>query len=141
MWAASWALNSLLAMGNTEDWMVHMIGQAVGAITHAAHGMTLSAVSIPYYKMIMPYGLPKFKRFAVNVWGVNPEGKSDEEIANEGLLALENWIDEIGAVKKISELGATEDMFDDIIKGTLILKGGYKVLTPDEVRQILKESM
>ena len=62
MWTATWALNTLVAKGKSTDWMVHMLGQAVGAYTNATHGMTLAAVSLPYYRYIMPYGLPKFKR-------------------------------------------------------------------------------
>lgn len=53
MWTATWALNTLVAQGKSTDWMVHMIGQAVGAYTNATHGMTLSAMSIPYYRYIM----------------------------------------------------------------------------------------
>ena len=41
----------------------------------------------------------------------------------------------------ISELGAKEDMIDGIMEGTLILEGGYKVLTKDEIRRILKDSL
>lgn len=66
-----------------------MLGQAVGGYTNATHGMTLSAVSLPYYRHILPYGLAKFKRFAVNVWDVAPEGKSDREVAEAGLAAME----------------------------------------------------
>ena len=62
MWTATWALNTLIACGKSTDWMVHMIGQSVGAYTDATHGMTLAAVSLPYYRMIMPYGLNRFKR-------------------------------------------------------------------------------
>lgn len=141
MWTATWALNTLLDMGKTTDWMVHMIGQSIGAYTDATHGMTLSAVSIPYYRAICPYGLQKFKRFAMNVWNVNPEGKTDEEIADEGLKAMESWMREMGLVMNIRELGVTEDMLPGIVKGTFILDGGYKVLTEDEIMEILKESM
>lgn len=141
MWTATWALNTLLDMGKTTDWMVHMIGQSIGAYTNATHGMTLSAVSIPYYRAICPYGLQKFKRFAMNVWNVNPEGKTDEEIADEGLKAMESWMRELGLVMNIRELGVTEDMLPGIVKGTFILDGGYKVLTEDEIMEILKESM
>lgn len=141
MWTATWALNILLDMGKTTDWMVHMIGQSIGAYTDATHGMTLSAVSIPYYRAICPYGLQKFKRFAMNVWDVNPEGKTDEEIADEGLKAMESWMRELGLVMNIRELGVTEDMLPGIVKGTFILDGGYKVLTEDEIMEILKESM
>ena len=141
MWTATWALNTLIAKGKSTDWMVHMLGQAVGAYTNATHGMTLAAVSLPYYRHILPYGLPKFKRFAIEIWKVNPEGKTDEEIAEEGLKAMEDWMKELGLAMKISELGATKDMIDGIADATLLLEGGYKVLKREEVVAILKESL
>ena len=141
MWTATWALNTLIAKGKSTDWMVHMLGQAVGAYTNATHGMTLAAVSLPYYRYILPYGLPKFKRFAIEVWKVNPEGKKDEEIAEEGLKAMEDWMKELGLAMKISELGAIKDMIDGIADATLLLEGGYKVLSRKEVVEILKESL
>ena len=118
-----------------------MIGQSVGAYTDATYGMTLSAVSIPYYRYIMPYGLQKFKRYAINVWNVSPENKNDTEIAEEGLKCMESYMKEIGLVMNISELGVTEDMIDSIADGTFIMEGGYKVLTRDDVIEILKRSM
>ena len=141
MWTATWALNTLIAKGKTTDWEVHMLGQAVGAHTDATHGMTLSAVSMVYYKLIMPYGLKKFVRYAVNVWGANPAGKTDETIAEEGLAAMEAWMRRIGLVMNLTDLGVTEDMIDGIVKSTLIMEGGYKVLTQDEVREVLKNSL
>ncbi len=141
MWAATWALNTLVSRGKSTDWMVHMLGQSVGAYTNATHGMTLAAVSLPYYRHILPYGVQKFKRFAVNVWDVDPTGKTDEQTAQEGLAAMENWMRELGLVMSISQLGATEDMIEGIADGTLIMFGGYKVLNHDEIVEILKESM
>ncbi|MBQ3428312.1 MAG: iron-containing alcohol dehydrogenase [Mogibacterium sp.] len=141
MWTATWALNTLISRGKSTDWMVHMIGQSVGAYTDATHGMTLSAVSLPYYRFIMPYGLKKFKRFAEEVWGVCPEGKTDEQVAEEGLSAMEDWMKKLGVAMNLTELGTTEDMIDGIADGTFILEGGYKVLTKDDVKAILRESM
>ena len=141
MWPATWALNTLVSRGKSTDWMVHMLGQSVGAYTDATHGMTLAAVSLPYYRHILPYGLQKFKRFAVNVWDVDPSGKTDEQVAEEGLQAMENWMNELGLVMNISQLGATEDMIEGIADGTLIMPGGYKVLEHDEIVEILKESL
>ena len=141
MWTATWALNTLIAKGKSTDWMVHMLGQAVGAYTNATHGMTLAAVSLPYYRHILPYGLPKFKRFAIEVWKVNPEGKTDAEIAEEGLKAMEAWMKELGLAMNISELGATKDMIDGIADATFLLEGGYKILNREEVVAILKESL
>ena len=118
-----------------------MLGQAVGGYTNATHGMTLAAVSLPYYRYIMQYGLAKFKRFAINVWDVDPQGKSDSQIAEEGLAAMENWMKELGLVMNITELGATNDMIEGIADVTIVMPGGYKVLERDEIIRILRESL
>lgn len=141
MWTSTWALNTLVACGKSTDWMVHMLGQAIGGYTDATHGMTLSAVSMAYYRRILPYGLDKFRRFAVNVWNVETEGKTDTEIAEAGLAAMENWMKEIGVVMNISELGVTEDMLEDIADVTEILPGGYKKLDRGEIIEIFRESL
>lgn len=140
MWTATWALNTLVAKGKTQDWEVHMLGQSVGAHTDATHGMTLAAVSMPYYRYILPYGLAKFKRYAINVWNVNGENKSDKEIAEEGLAKMEAWMKKIGLVMNITELGAKEEMLDGMVKSSFIMEGGYKVLNKDEIKAILKAS-
>ena len=141
MWIATWALNTLVAQGKTTDWMVHMIGQSVGAYTDATHGMTLSAVSLPYYRHILPYGVHQFKKFAVNVWGIDPAGKSDQEIAQAGLNAMETWMKELGLALTLTELGVTEDMLPGIVQGTFVMKGGYHVLDQQEILDILKASL
>lgn len=141
MWAATWALNTLVAKGKTTDWMVHMIGQSIGAYTDATHGMTLSAISMAYYRYICSYGLQKFRRFAINVWEVNPEGKSDEQIAEEGLKRMEAWMNELGLVMNIKDLGVTEDMLQDIANSCLIMTGGYRLMDSKQILEILKASI
>ena len=141
MWIATWALNTLVTQGKTTDWMVHMIGQSVGAFTDATHGMTLSAVSLPYYRHILPYGVHQFKKFAVNVWGIDPAGKSDQETAQAGLDAMEAWMKELGLALTLTELGVTEDMLPGIVQGTFVMKGGYHVLDQQEILDILKASL
>ena len=141
MWTATWALNTLVGCGKTQDWEVHMIGQAVGAVTDATHGMTLSAVALPYYRLIMPYGLEKFARFAVNVWGVDAAGKTSEELAIAGLDAMEAWMREIGCVMSIRELGADESSLSAIADATLTMTGGYRTLTRVEVLDVLRKSL
>lgn len=140
MWTATWALNTLIAKGKTTDWMVHMLGQAVGAFTDATHGMTLSAVTMPYYRYILPYGTKKFARYAVNVWGVNEAGKSETAVAYEGLERMEAWMKKLGLVMDLTSLGATKDMLDGMVKSTLIMDGGYKVMNEKDIRAVLSAS-
>ena len=80
-------------------------------------------------------------RFAENVWNINPDGKSNKEIALAGLDAMENWMRELGLAMSIQEVGVKENMIDDIVNATLILDGGYKLLTKDDIRIILNNAM
>ena len=139
-WISTWALNHFIDCGKSSDWEVHSIGQSIGAVTDATHGMTLSAIAPTYYRYIMPYGLHKFVRFATEVFGVDPADKTDEQVALEGLDAMESWMRDIGLVMNITDLGLTEDMFDVVVKGSFERTGGYKTLSPDEVRMILEQS-
>ena len=166
MWTATWALNTLIGLGKKEDWMVHMIGHSVGAWTHAPHGYALASVSMAYYRRAMKPGLPKFVRFAKNVWDIPTDGKSDEQMAEAGLQALKAWMQEIGLPLTISELmeqreqndarigsaesrqkssetqlGATEEMIPGITETTVIYPAGYLNLTKEDVTEILKESL
>jgi len=141
MWCATMALNTLIAKGKSTDWMVHMLGQSVGAHTDSTHGMTLSAVSLAYYRHILPYGLSKFTRFAKNVWQVSDDKKSDEEVAQEGLEKMAEWMRKLGVAMNITELGCDESMLESLADSTLIMTGGYKILDRDEIISIFRESL
>lgn len=141
MWLATWALNTLIGKGKSQDWMVHMIGQAIGAYTDATHGMTLAGVSIAYYRHIMEDGLGKFARFARTVWDISADGKTERQLAVAGIEALQMWIKEIGAATEISSLGVTEDMIEGIADATFIMPGGYKKLSRADVIAILRNSL
>lgn len=137
MWTATWALNTLVAKGKSTDWEVHMLGQAVGAHTDAAHGMTLSAVSLPYYRHILPYGLENSEDTP------STSGTSTRRVRRTSRRLSKAWkngeLDEkIGLVMNITELGASESSINDIADSVLIMDGGYKTLDKSEIREILK---
>lgn len=139
MWAASLALNTLVGESKTQDWEVHNIEHQLGAYTDCAHGMGLAAISGPYYRHIYKYGLDKFVRFAKNIWNIDDKNKTKDEVALEGIEALENFIKESHMVSHIKDLGATEEMLKDIAYST-IESGGYKKLSHEEIYEILKEA-
>lgn len=137
MWSSSLALCRILGLGKTQDWEVHMIEHQLGAYTDCTHGMGLAAISLPYYRYIYKFGLNKFVRFAKEVWRVDGTGKTKEETALAGIDAMEDFMKECGIITSIKELGATEEMLP-LIANSTILCGGYKVLTAEEVLEILK---
>ena len=137
MWSSTLAMNPIMGLSKNQDWEVHMIEHQLGAYTDCAHGMGLAAISLPYYRYIYKFGLNKFVRFAKEVWRVEESGKTKEDIALEGIAAMEGFAKECGIVTSLKELGATEDMLPLIANSTFLL-GGYKVLTAEEVLEILK---
>lgn len=139
MWNATLALNTVTGLSKTQDWQVHMIEHQLGAYTDCAHGMGLAAVSLPYYRLVYKFGLDKFVRFATEVWGVSKEGKTKEQIALEGIDALEAFTKECGIVTSLEALGATKEMLPKIAESTIIIGNGYKKLTSEEVLNILEE--
>ena len=142
MWAASLALNTLLSCSKKGDWEVHNIEHQISAYYDVTHGMGLAAISPSYYRYIMDYGLSKFKKFAVNVFNVNPEGKSNKEVALEGIDKLEEFFKNIGATTKLSELGVTNaEELDKIAETCFVSEGAYKVMTADDIKTILRNAL
>ena len=118
-----------------------MLGHAVSAHTDATHGMTLAAVSLAYYRHILPFATAKFKRYAINVWGVDPADKTDKQIAEEGLRQMEKWMRSLELVMDLASLGVKEDMLEALADSVVIKQGGYKILSRADVIEILKASL
>lgn len=145
MWDSAMAENGILKLGRKTAFQAHQIEHQLGAYTDCNHGQGLAVIHPAYYKHIYKNGLEKFAGFAVNVWGIQPEGKSREELAVAGINALADFIEECGLPVHLSELDVNTELDDDIIRSiadsTNIIKTGYGVLTREEIYDILKECM
>ncbi len=53
---------------------------------------------------------------------------------------MEKWMRTIGLVMNITELGATKDILDGMVKSTLVMDGGYKVMNEKDIRAVLNAS-
>ena len=137
MWCATMALNKILALSKTQDWEVHQIEHQLGAYTDCAHGVGLAIVSVPYYRHIYRYGLHRFVRFAKNIWHVQPQGKTDDQVAMEGIACLSSFIAELGIPQTLREVGATEEMLP-LIAESCNKCGGYHVPDTAEGLEILR---
>ena len=138
MWCATLGLNTVTGLSKTQDWEVHNIEHQLGAYTDCPHGLGLAVISMPYYRYIYKDGIDKFVRFAENVWNVNTDGKTKDEIALEGIASLENFAKELGIPLTLRELGATEAMLPKIAE-TTYEGGGYKYMTHADILNVLKE--
>lgn len=139
MWDATMAENRIIKMGKKCDFECHNIEHQLGAFTNCNHGSGLAVIHPTYYRHIYQHGLPKFARFAENVWDVSPAGKTDEELALAGIEALQDFIKEIGLPTTLREIGAEKDQLKPIADSCGISYGSYKKMTHEEILEILHE--
>ena len=140
MWDSTMAENRIIKMGKKCDFECHNMEHQLGAYTDCNHGCGLAVLHPVYYRHIYREGLPKFVRFAENVWGIARDGKSDEELAAAGIDALADFIQEIGLPTTLKELGVSNRSELQEIAGSCgISAGSYKKMTKEEILEIFQE--
>lgn len=140
MWEATMAENRIIKLGKRTDFECHQMEHQLGAYTDCNHGAGLAVLHPVYYRHIYKEGLEKFKQFALNVWGVTTDGKTDEEIALAGIESLEDFIVEIGLPVSLQDLGVDENTdLKAIADSCNIVPGSYKKMTHEEILAIFKE--
>ena len=139
MWDATMAENRVIKMGKKCDFQCHNMEHQLGAYTDCNHGCGLAVIHPVYYRHIYQEGLPKFVRFAENVWGIARDGKTDEELALAGIQALADFIKEIGLPATLRELGADKAQLKEIADSCGISQGSYKLMTHEEILEIFQE--
>ena len=147
MWAGSLAHNGLTGCGNDGgDWMTHMLEHEMGGLYDVAHGAGLAAIWGSWARYVYKNCLPRFKRFAINVMGVEPEG-TDEEIALKGIEAMEDFYRSIHMPTNFRELGinATEEDLKTMAHKCSVSVGGSsgsaRVLNEEDMLAIYRASM
>lgn len=142
MWDATMAENRIIKLGKKTDFECHQMEHQLGAYTNCNHGEGLAIIHPVYYRHIYKFGLSKFKQFAVNVWGISPDNKSDDEIALLGIDALSDFIKEIEMPSKFSEIGIDSSVdLKAVADSCAIVPTAYKKMTHEEIFEIFKECM
>lgn len=140
MWDATMAENRIIKMGKRCDFECHNMEHQLGAYTDCNHGCGLAVLHPVYYRHVYKNGLSKFVRFAQNVWGISPDGRTDEALALAGIEALSAFIKEIGLPATLKELGVTDKaQLKEIANFCGISEGSYKKMTHAEILEIFQE--
>lgn len=141
--AGTYALNGTLPSGIVTDWATHGIEHEVSAIYDIAHGAGLAIIFPNWMKYVYKENVVRFVQYATRVWGVDPAGKTDDEIALAGIAATRAYFTRIGAPATLGELGIGGDQLDRMAEeatrfGPL---GSFKKLEKDDVKAILASSL
>ena len=141
MWASSFALCGMLNNGKRTDWASHCIEHPLSAVFDVAHGAGLAVVHPNYMKYFCKYAPERYARCAVNVWGVDPAGKTELEVAEEGIACVRAFFDELGAPATLTELGIPESAIEKLVDLTDLSCWAYKELTREDVENILRMAL
>ena len=141
MWASSFALCGMLNNGKKTDWASHNIEHPLSAVFDVAHGAGLAVVHPNYMKYFCSYAPERYARYAVQVWGVDPTGKSELEVAHEGIQCTREFFNEIGAPATLTDLEIPESAIDDLAARTDLSCWAYKELTREDVKAILRMAL
>ncbi len=143
MWDSAMAENGLLKLGKKTDFQVHQIEHQLGAYTDCNHGQGLAVIHPVYYRHIFKDGLPKFIKFAKNVWELKKGKKSNCDWALSGIDALAAFIEECGLPTRLTQLKTktpiTDRILEEVAYSTNLMPGSYKKLTHGEIYDILME--
>ncbi len=124
VWAAAMGENGMLKIGKVTDFQAHMLEHQLGAYTNCNHGQGLAVIHPVLYRHMLSEAAPQFARLAVNVWGVDPAGKTEAELANAFIDALAAFIQEIGLPTTFAEMGIPADTDYKAIADSTVLTGG-----------------
>ena len=140
IWAAAMAENGILKIGKVTDFQCHMLEHQLGAYTDCNHGQGLAVLHPSLYRHMMPEANRQFARMATEVWGIDPSGKTEAELAADFVDALADFIREIGLPTTFAEMDIPADTDYKAIADSTVLTGGCaKKFTKEELMEVLLE--
>ena len=133
----------LLGQGKEMNWAIHGIEHEISAIYDIPHGGGLAILFPNWMEYVMDEDPVKFAQYAKRVFEIDPSGKTDEEVAREGIKKTREWFNEMGAPESLADYDIGDENLETMAEkvtsgGTL---GGYKELDKDDVYEILKMSL
>ncbi|MCK6207569.1 MULTISPECIES: iron-containing alcohol dehydrogenase [Bacillaceae] len=137
------ALNGMLSMGYRGDWATHNIEHAVSAVYDIPHGGGLAILFPNWMKHNLSVKPSRFKQLAVRVFGVDPEGKTDEEAGLEGIEKLREFWNSIGAPSRLADYDIDESGVETMADKAMANGefGNFKKLNREDVVSIYKASL
>lgn len=140
IWAAAMAENGILKIGKATDFQCHMLEHQLGAYTDCNHGQGLAVLHPVLYRHMMPEANHQFARLAMEVWGIEPAGKTEAELATDFVDALADFIRGIGLPTTFTEMNIPADTDYKAIADSTVLTGGCaKKFTREELLEVLLE--
>lgn len=141
--AGTIALNGFLSMGSRGDWATHNIEHAVSAVYDIPHGGGLAIIFPNWMRHNVHVNPERFAQLATRVFGVNPEGKTAEAVALEGIDRLSEFWISIGAPSRLADYEIDHSQMETLVEKAMVYGpfGRFKLLQAEDVKTILEMSL
>jgi len=118
-WAAIVALNGWSQPG--DGWTpMHQLGHVLSARYNIAHGASLAIVMPAWMRHFYRTRLWSYETLAERIFGVNPQEKTGEQVALEGITRFKSYLKDIGIEVSLSQVGVTAgdipSLVEDVVK-------------------------
>ncbi|MEG7284248.1 iron-containing alcohol dehydrogenase [Bacillus sp. 0909A] len=146
LYAGTIALNGTLQMGYFGDWASHTMEHAVSAVYDIPHAGGLAILFPNWMRYTLDTNVGRFKNLMLNMFDIDTEGKTDKEIALEGIDKLSAFWTSLGAPSRLSDYEIGEEKLELIadIAAKEMEHGGFgnfQKLNKDDVLAILRASL
>lgn len=140
LFAGTLGLNGFLRMGYRGDWGSHEIEHAISAVYDIPHAGGLAILFPHWMRYNVKVNPERFAQMGVKVFGVDPAGKTAEEIAHEGIDRLRAFWTSIGAPETLAYYDIDDSKLDVIAEKATVNGnvGNFANLSKSDVEEILR---
>jgi alcohol dehydrogenase len=143
LYAGTMALNGMVNMGYHGDWATHNLEHAVSAVYDIPHGGGLAILFPHWMEHNLSVKPERFKKLAVRVFGIDPEGKTAEEAGLEGIRKLRQFWNSIEAPSRLADYDIDDSKIELMADRAMVNGefGNFKKLNRDDVLDIYRASL
>ncbi|MCF6138505.1 iron-containing alcohol dehydrogenase [Pseudalkalibacillus berkeleyi] len=143
LYSGTMALNGILQMGARGDWATHNIEHAVSAVHDIPHAGGLAILFPNWMKHNIDATETKLKQLAVRVFGVDPTGKSDRDLALTAIDKISEFWTSLGAPTRLADYDIDDSKLD--LMADRAMKrgpfGNFQTQQNEDVAKILQMSL
>ncbi|MFC5450539.1 iron-containing alcohol dehydrogenase [Paenibacillus aestuarii] len=143
LYCGTMALNGVLSMGIRGDWATHNLEHAVSAVHDIPHGGGLAILFPNWMTHTLEANVARYKQFAQRVFNIDATGKTDRQVAEEGIAALRQFFNSIGAPSRLADYDIDDSTIELMADKAMIYGdfGNFKKLTRQDVVEIYRMSL
>ena len=142
MWIGTIAHNDTVGVGRIPDWGSHTIAHELSGLYDTPHGVTLSIIMPAWMKYVYKHDVERFYRYAKEVFHVETQGKTREEVACAGIEKTKEFFASLNMPTSFSEADIPSDKLEEMAEKAIASTGGntgnFVRLTADDVLNIFK---